>query len=204
MAGRCKVMDQSHYSHQVEFGKSSSEAMQGNEQDLVAPVVVKSVTRVTMPVTLPLPSQEDTIALPLMESDPTSDKESLVLRVSGFIPPEQGRKPAYVWFGESHWSVSSWRELIEVLVRHFHQSNPLRYEAIFEASEFRGRKRRYFSRSLDGMVSPVVIPGGFFEGNLGAVSIVQIAQRLISFFGENPTQGGYSYRLDRSSDSSDS
>jgi len=108
--------------------------------------------------------------------------------------PDRGRKPASLRIGEETYRVHSWSEVLVCAMRHAHQARPVRYEGIFTAAEFGGRKRRRFQRERDGMTAPREVPGGFAETNLSSADIADGVAALLAFVGISADSASYTYR----------
>lgn len=112
------------------------------------------------------------------------------------VAPTPGTKPISVTLGDRTAPIGTWGELLLSVLGQLHTLNPARWDEIFTAPEFEGRKRRMFQRSAEGLRSPKPIPGGFAEFNLSASSIVGLVSTLMTFFGLDPASARYSARAD--------
>jgi hypothetical protein len=122
-----------------------------------------------LPVLMPAPSKSATASVPLQPS------------TSALPAPTPGNKPEKFTVGGMTWTVKTWRELVVRAAEAVHTLRPEVYDGIFDAESLRGRSRALFSRSADGMVEAMPIPGGFAEGNQSAASAVALANKLLAW-----------------------
>lgn len=108
--------------------------------------------------------------------------------------PEPNRKPATLTIAGETWAVTSWADLYLRAIRQAHRVQPARYEGIFTAEEFAGRRRRWFDRTPDNLRTPRQIPGGFAEVNLSAGTILGMVALLLDFVGVPAESARYSYQ----------
>ncbi|MCA9546973.1 MAG: type I restriction enzyme HsdR N-terminal domain-containing protein [Myxococcales bacterium] len=95
------------------------------------------------------------------------------------VPPP-GSRPTTLWIDGSGVPVSNWRELLLRVVHAVASAAPKDYDALFDADDLKGRKRRYLSRTGEDQHTPVKVPGGFVEANLSATAIVSLANKIIT------------------------
>ena len=98
------------------------------------------------------------------------------------LKPPSGRKPVALQFGGTRYPLESWRDLLAVTLEHLRGLDSVRYQRIFEAPEFQGRVRRYFTRDPTGLKQPRAITGGYLEANQSAASVVRLTEDLLDFF----------------------
>lgn len=125
------------------------------------------------------------VAPPEVQPDRPSATEGVerVAVPDRLVAPIPGSKLRRWTIGERVWTLTMWKDLLLETLKHLHVSKPDRYQAIFDAPEFKGRRRRYLARSPEGIRAPVVIPGGYVETNLSAGSTVSLVSELLSFCG---------------------
>ena len=107
--------------------------------------------------------------------------------------PIPGRKPSSLVVGDETWPLKTWRDLLVAAVKDLHQRAPHLYDDLFTAKELEGKKRPYFSRSDEGMIFAMPIPGGFVEGNLSSSSIVSLVNKVWAWAGMT-AEAGYTYK----------
>lgn len=126
-------------------------------------------------------------AAPATPEPPTSTPEPTVPTSApsgrGLSPPLAGTKPTQLHFGAFSRNVNSWRELLVAAAELAHEKDPTRFQTVFTADDFVGRKRRFFDTHPEAMLSPLAIPGGFVEGNQSASAIVKLVARLVDYMG---------------------
>ncbi len=95
--------------------------------------------------------------------------------------PIPGHKPTTLAIGNASWQLKSWRDMLVKTVHHLHDLDPAGFQGVFEAKELQGKKKPRFSRTPDGMLQALPIPGGFVEGNLSASAIVSLINKLFAW-----------------------
>jgi hypothetical protein len=95
--------------------------------------------------------------------------------------PTTGRKPGTLNIGDRSWPLETWRDLLVRAVEDLSVRRPDQYDAIFTATELRGRKRAMFSRSPGDLRHALEIPGGFAEAHMSATAIVALVNKLFGW-----------------------
>lgn len=157
-------------------------SMEGRMQILagMGPVVVPQPPAIQPPS--PPAAQEPVPPTP--QPEPPAPKPTTVLlpRSTGTLTaPTPGSKPATFTIGSQTWVVKTWRELVVRTAEAVHRLHPEVYDGLFDAAELRGRTRVLFSRTSEGMVEAMPIPGGFAEGNQSASSSVSLTNKLLAW-----------------------
>lgn len=101
--------------------------------------------------------------------------------------PVSGSKPETFSIGDQTWPLRTWRMMLVRAAEAAHSLRPEAYDSIFDAPELRGRKRANFSRTGEGLVEPMQIPGGFAEGNQSSASSVRLTNKLLALTGVTQT-----------------
>jgi hypothetical protein len=78
---------------------------------------------------------------------------------------------------------------------HLAAVNPRRFEEVFTANAFEGRKGRRFQKQKAGLRQAKEVPGGYAEMNLSSDAIVREIVDLLRFCDLDPTSASYECRV---------
>ncbi len=93
-----------------------------------------------------------------------------------------GKSVSSFWFNGSTYEVDSWRQLLLQLSNVIYSIHKDEFDKVLT---IKGKKRPYYTRNKDELVSPLSIPGAdvFVEGNVSANRSAQFCSQLIAVFG---------------------
>lgn len=108
-----------------------------------------------------------------------STKKSKKIRENDYTK----KKPKLIIFRGKNFKVNTWREVLSKVAEEIYREQ----EDFSPALSIRGRKRIYFSKNDQDLISPQRIEDSpyFCEGNLSANQIMKIVEKLLNVSGHN-------------------
>ncbi len=117
----------------------------------------------------------------LSPKPPVVDPEPPDVEWASIADRHTGKSISSFWFNDSAYAVDSWRGLLVKLSSVIYSIHTDDFDKVLE---FKGKKRPYYTRNEDELVSPMSIPGTdiFVEGNVSASRSTKLCRQLIAAF----------------------